>query len=271
MIVFPISKINIGLRITGKRDDGFHNIETIFYPVRLSDALEFVENEKSDKDILTVSGIDLGSDTGNNLLMKTLRKLRADHRFPYLRVHLHKAIPVGAGLGGGSSDAACLLKAVSKHYNLNILKNKLDTMALEIGSDCPFFLDGIPSFATGRGELFTHLTPFLSAHYLVLLNPGVGINTAEAYQNCKPRIPDESLERLCLLPVKDWKNRIVNDFEEYAFKIHPIIAEIKTELYNSGAVFSLMSGSGSSVYGIFSDKPSLPEELRKFIIWEGIL
>jgi 4-diphosphocytidyl-2-C-methyl-D-erythritol kinase len=271
MIVFPISKINIGLRITEKREDGFHNIETVFYPVRLSDALEFVVNENSDKDILTVSGIDIGGDTENNLLMKTLSKLRTDHTFPYLRVHLHKAIPIGAGLGGGSSDAACLLKAVSKHFDLNISKNDLDSMALEIGSDCPFFLDGIPSFATGRGELFIHLTPFLSAYYLVLLNPGVGINTAEAFKNCKPQIPDESLDSLYLLPVKDWENRILNDFEEYAFKIHPIIGEIKTELYNSGAVFSLMSGSGSSVYGLFSNKPTLPEKLRKLVIWEGVM
>jgi 4-diphosphocytidyl-2-C-methyl-D-erythritol kinase len=144
-------------------------------------------------------------------------------------------------------------------------------MALEIGSDCPFFIDGVPSFATGRGELFTHLTPFLSGYYMVLLNPGVGINTAEAYRNCKPELSDQSLESLCLLPVNEWKNHIVNDFEDYAFKIHPIIGEIKTELYDSGAAFSLMSGSGSSVYGIFSNKPALSERLSKLVIWEGIL
>lgn len=271
MIVFPISKINIGLRITGKRDDGFHNIETIFYPVRLSDALEFVVNENSDKDILNVSGINIGSDTENNLIMKTLRKLRIHKSFPYLKVHLHKAIPIGAGLGGGSSDAACLLKAVNKHFELNILNSELQSMALEIGSDCPFFLDGVPSLARGRGELLTHLSSVLTGYYLVLLNPGVGINTAEAYKNCSPAVPDKSLDALYLLPVNQWKNHITNDFEDFAFKKHPVIDEFKQALYDTGAIFSLMSGSGSSVYGIFSDKPALPENLRKFVIWEGMI
>lgn len=271
MIVFPVSKINIGLRITGKRDDGFHNIETIFYPVRLSDALEFVVNENSEKDILTLSGINVGGDTDNNLIIKTIRKLRIRHSFPNLKIHLHKAIPIGAGLGGGSSDAACLLKAVNKHFELKISDSELSLIALEIGSDCPFFIDGSPSLARGRGELLSHLNPVLSGYYLVLLNPGVGINTAEAYKNCKPEVPEMSLDSLWLLPVNEWKNSIINDFEAFAFKKHQIIGDIKTELYKSGALFSLMSGSGSSVYGVFSDKPTLPEKLRKFVIWEGIM
>jgi 4-diphosphocytidyl-2-C-methyl-D-erythritol kinase len=272
MIVFPISKINIGLRITSKRDDGFHNIETIFYPVRLSDALEFVENRESKSgDILTLSGIRVESDPNSNLIMKALARLRNSHDFPFLRVHLHKAIPIGAGLGGGSSDAACLLKAVNRHFSLNIDIASLSAIALELGSDCPFFIDGIPSYATGRGELLTHLTPLVEGFYLVLLNPGVGINTAEAYKNCRPAKPDQNLDSLYLLPVNEWKDFIKNDFEDYAFKIHPIIGEIKTELYNSGAIFSLMSGSGSSVYGIFSKKPQLVESLRKYVIWEGVM
>lgn len=271
MIVFPVSKLNIGLRITGKRDDGFHNIETIFYPVGLSDALEFVVQEHTTKDTITISGIKIGNDTDNNLIIKTLKRLRSRFRFPFLKVHLHKAIPVGAGLGGGSSDAACMLKAVNKHFELNISNNELKAIALELGSDCPFFIDGSPSFATGRGEVITHLKPMLSGFYLVLINPGIGINTAEAYKNCQPAVPEESLSSLYLTPVAEWKNRIVNDFEEYAFRIHPFISEIKTELYNSGALFSLMSGSGSSVYGLFSKKPVLPEKLRKFVIWEGLL
>lgn len=269
MIVFPISKINIGLRITGKRDDCFHNIETVFYPIRLSDALEFIVNTGSNKDTLTVSGISVAGDPGNNLIMKAITKLRKSYDFPFLKVHLHKAIPIGAGLGGGSSDAACMLKAVNKHYSLNIDRSELNTLALELGSDCPFFIDGKPSFATGRGELITHLAPVQEGLYLVLLNPGVGINTAEAYRNCRPSMPDQNLDSLYLHPVYEWKNCIVNDFEDYAFKIHPVIGEIKTELYNSGAIFSLMSGSGSSVYGIFSKKPQLPESLRKYVIWEG--
>ncbi len=271
MIVFPISKINIGLRITEKRDDGFHNIETIFYPVRLSDALEFVIDEYASNDTLKVSGIKIVSDTENNLIMKALFKIRSGFSFPFLRLHLHKAIPIGAGLGGGSSDAACLLKAVNKHFELNISNNELKTMALELGSDCPFFIDGLPSFATGRGEVITHPEPLLNGFYLVLINPGIGISTTEAYKNCRPDIPAESLASLYLMPVADWKNLIVNDFEEYVFSKHPVIGEIKTELYSSGAIFSLMSGSGSSVYGLFAKKPILPENLRRLVIWEGLL
>lgn len=272
MIVFPISKINIGLRITAKRDDGFHNIETIFYPIRLSDALEFVENRESKTaDSLTLSGIHVESDPNNNLIMKALAKLRNNHDFPFLKVHLHKAIPTGAGLGGGSSDAACLLKAVNKHFSLNIDINVLRAMALELGSDCPFFIDSIPSYATGRGELLTHLSPLPSGLYLVLLNPGVGINTAEAYKNCRPEIPDLNLNSIYTLPVNEWKNRIVNDFEDFAFRKHPVIGDIKAGLYDAGAMFSLMSGSGSSVYGIFPKKPVLTEDLRKYVIWEGVM
>jgi 4-diphosphocytidyl-2-C-methyl-D-erythritol kinase len=219
--------------------------------------------------MLSVSGINITGDPGNNLIMKALTKLRKTHNFPFLKVHLHKAIPIGAGLGGGSSDAACLLKGVNKHFSLNIALNELGDIALELGSDCPFFIDGTPSFAKGRGELITHLTSLQKGLYLVLLNPGVAINTADAYKNCRPAPADQNLDSLYLLPVKEWKDRIVNDFEDYAFKIHPVIGNLKSELYNSGAIFSLMSGSGSSVYGIFSKKPQLPESLLKYVIWEG--
>jgi 4-diphosphocytidyl-2-C-methyl-D-erythritol kinase len=270
MIVFPIAKINIGLRITGKRQDGFHNIETIFYPIRLSDALEFVVSDQfTNKDILKVTGIDPGSKPVDNLVMKSIIRLREKKPFPFLQIHLHKAIPVGAGLGGGSSDAACLLNAINKHFDLKFDKNDLRSIALEIGSDCPFFVDGIPSFASGRGEILTAVNKSLSGLYLVLADPGSGINTAEAYRNCKPEKPSVSLHDLFKLPLSDWKKFILNDFEAFAFKKHPLIGELKDELYNSGALFSLMSGSGSSVYGIFSEKPGLSTKLKEYVIWEG--
>jgi 4-diphosphocytidyl-2-C-methyl-D-erythritol kinase len=270
MIVFPNAKINIGLRITGKRPDGFHNIETLFYPVGLSDALEFVisDNQLSN-DILVTTGIDTGSSTADNLVIKTILRLRENKSFPFLKIHLHKAIPVGAGLGGGSSDAACLLKVVNKHFDLEINNHELKAISLYLGSDCPFFIDGVPSLASGRGEVLTHVKPLLAGYYLVLINPGVGIGTLEAYRNCSPGIPLTSLEQLIEYPVIEWKAHILNDFEDFAFKKHPIIGDIKEELYSSGAIFSLMSGSGSSVYGIFSEKPELPEKLRKIVIWEG--
>lgn len=272
MIVFPVAKINIGLRITSKRSDGYHNIDTIFYPVRLSDALEFVvSDEKAGKDTLEFSGIDTGCRSDDNLVIKAITKLRENYNIPFLRVHLHKEIPIGAGLGGGSADAACLLKSVSKHFKLNIDNQELKKIALSLGSDCPFFIDGIPSYARGRGEILKTVNRSLSGFYLVLINPGVKISTSEAYMNCHPMEPVSGLDELYMLPVSEWKEYIFNDFEEFAFRKYPVLAGIKARLYSADAIFSLMSGSGSSVYGIFSKKPELPEALKNFVIWEGIM
>jgi 4-diphosphocytidyl-2-C-methyl-D-erythritol kinase len=272
MIVFPNCKINIGLRITGKRPDGYHNIETVFYPIGLSDALEFViSDQRVGRDILDVTGINTGSEPENNLVMKAIVRLRERHNFPFLRIHLHKAIPIGAGLGGGSSDAACVLKVVTKYFSLGITDSEIKSLALELGSDCPFFIDCTPSLAGGRGEILTPVQPELPGYYLVLINPGVGINTAEAYRNCKAEPPASCLKQLIELPVTEWKGLILNDFEDFAFSSYPVIGQIKEGLYKSNAVFSLMSGSGSSVYGIFREKPELAQDLRKFIIWEGVI
>ena len=272
MIVFPNAKINIGLRITGKRPDGFHNIETLFYPVGLCDALEFVVSDKqTGKDIFVSTGIDTASKPHDNLVIKTILRLREKKTFPFLKIHLLKAIPVGAGLGGGSSDAACMLKVVNKHFVMGIDNRELQAISLYLGSDCPFFIDCVPSLASGRGEVLTPVKPLLAGYYLVLINPGVGISTAEAYQNCSPGIPLTSLKHLLERPVIEWNGNILNDFEDFAFKKHSIIRDIKEALYRSGAVFSLMSGSGSSVYGIFSEKPELPEKLKDYLIWEGVM
>jgi 4-diphosphocytidyl-2-C-methyl-D-erythritol kinase len=272
MIVFPKAKINIGLRISRKRPDGYHDIETLFYPVGLSDALEFVvPAEPLLNDSLTVSGINIGSRQEDNLVVKSLRKLREKYSFPFLKIHLHKIIPAGAGLGGGSSDAAFLLKAINRRFELHIAEESLKAAALELGSDCPFFIDCFPAFASGRGEILKPASEVLTGFYILLLNPGIGINTSEAYENCRPAHPSTSLLNLANQPVAEWKELIINDFEDFAFKKHPLIGEIKSELYNSGALFSLMSGSGSTVYGIFSEKPKLPGELKDFVIWEGVL
>ncbi len=272
MIVFPKAKINLGLRITRRRTDGFHDIETIFYPIGLTDALEFAVSDTSDnKDHITVTGINPGGSTEDNLVIKAAARLREIRSLPFLKIHLHKVIPVGAGLGGGSSDGACFLKAVNRHFNLEIDEKIIKKTALELGSDCPFFIDAVPSFATGRGEEMKPVARVLKGYYFVLLNPGVGINTREAYQNCKPQIPDTSLTDLITLPVENWKSLILNDFEDFAFSKEPVIKDIKLGLYESGAIFSLMSGSGSSVYGIFTEKPRIPDHLIKYLIWEGVL
>jgi 4-diphosphocytidyl-2-C-methyl-D-erythritol kinase len=272
MVVFPKAKINLGLRITGKRHDGYHDLETIFYPVSLCDALEFVVSQDASKnDILTVTGIDTGGDPRDNLVSKTVRRLRVKYKFPILRIHLHKVIPFGAGLGGGSSDSASLLKSVNRCFRLGISEKELKSISLEMGSDCPFFIDGIPAYATGRGEVLSPVNVVLKGYYLVLLNPGIVVNTREAYQNCSPGKTSTILRDNITRPVTEWKDLIINDFEDVVFTKHPEIGGLKNDLYRSGALFSLMSGSGSSVYGIFRGKPELPDHLRGSIIYEGIM
>lgn len=271
MISFPKAKINLGLRITDKRDDGYHNIETLFYPVSLCDALEFVASpDGPDRDKLTVTGIPVGISSAENIVMKAVIKVREKFSIPNLKIHLHKAIPHGSGLGGGSSDAACMLKSLNRYFDLSMGEKDLKSMALDIGSDCPFFLDSDPAFARGRGEILEPISPILSGFYLILLNPGVGINTGEAYSNCKPEISSSSLLNLASEEITEWKHLIFNDFEDYAFKKHPLIGKLKEGLYKVGALFSLMSGSGSAVYGIFTKKPlRLPGFLKDKVIWEG--
>jgi 4-diphosphocytidyl-2-C-methyl-D-erythritol kinase len=272
MIVFPKAKINIGLRIIRKRPDGYHDIETIFYPVGLCDALEFVvSHDPSDSDFLTVTGFNTGSNPEDNLVIKALKNLREKHSFPFLKIHLHKVIPIGSGLGGGSSDTGFLLKAINRYFELLIDAERLKANALELGSDCPFFIDCIPAFASGRGEILKPIRQVLNGYYLLLLNPGIGINTRESYQCCCPAYPSTSLFQLVGQPVAEWKELIINDFEDFAFKKHPVISELIKGLYSSGALFSSMSGSGSTVYGIFSQKPEVPGELKDYVIWEGAM
>lgn len=269
MIVFPDAKINIGLRITERRGDGYHNIETIFYPVKLHDALEFVP-AGTNEDSLTETGLVTGAAGSDNLVIKAAIKLREIKSFPFLKIHLHKGIPSGAGLGGGSSDAACLLKAVNRNFSLGISDIVLKDLSLQLGSDCPFFIDNTPSHATGRGEILRHAGSFLEGYYLVLLNPGVHISTREAYSSCKPGKHTDYLLELVKRPVHEWRNSIRNDFEEFAIGKYPVIGELKTTLYGCGALFSLMSGSGSSVFGIFGTMPRVPVELSKYVIYKGM-
>jgi 4-diphosphocytidyl-2-C-methyl-D-erythritol kinase len=272
MLVFPKAKINIGLRITGKRIDGYHNIETIFYPVNLCDALEIVINEKgSDKDILTLTGYTLPDSLEDNLILMAVGKLRKNFPIPFLKIHLHKNIPVGAGLGGGSSDAACMLRIMNRIFGFSLSNDELKIIAAGLGSDCPFFIDCQPAFASGKGEILTPVRSVLSGFYVVLLNPGILISTKEAYDDCLPAVPDTSLVELINEPVSEWKEHIVNDFENTIFRKHPPIKMIKKALYDSGAVYSSMSGSGSTVYGIYAGKPVIPGKLKKYVIYNGEL
>jgi 4-diphosphocytidyl-2-C-methyl-D-erythritol kinase len=271
MVFFPKAKINIGLRITGKRQDGYHDIETVFYPVNLYDVLEFVVSSELPDDVLSVSGIITGGLNKDNLVMKGVSLMREKYSFPPLRIHLHKTIPIGAGLGGGSSDAAGVITGINKYFRLNIDDHELEALALHLGSDCPFFIKNVPSLARGRGEILKQMDCFLSGYNIVIINPGINISTREAYLNCRPVYPATDLSELVLSPVSEWKSLIFNDFENHIFGKYPQIGEIKASLYESGASYSSMSGSGSSVYGLFGSVPVIPERLKDFVVYNGTL
>ena len=274
MILFPTAKINIGLHIMNKRPDGFHNIETVFYPVPFCDALEFIKSDnQTTSDSLVVTGIESVGKPEDNLIIRAVKKLREKKDFPILKIHLHKVIPLGAGLGGGSSNAAFILKGINNFYELGMNSEELKEIALEIGSDCPFFIDEVPAYASGRGEILKSLkSEPLNKHYIVLANPGKAINTKTAYINCRLYPAQVSLNSILdNIPVEYWKNIIKNDFDEYAFSEEPLIENFIAEMYLSGAIFSLMSGSGSTVYGIFKNRPQLSEPLKKYLIWQGVI
>lgn len=270
MVIFPRAKINLGLRIIEKRDDGYHNIETVFYPVGLSDALEIVVAPGgTGRDLLEVTGLPAGGKPEDNLVIRAVRLMRDEHPIPFLRIHLHKMIPPGAGLGGGSSDAASAIKALNRSFRLGLSNEIMKEYALRLGSDLPFFIDCQPSHATGRGEILSPATDYLHGCYIILANPGIHVSTAEAYKNCVPSNVRGSLDIIERLPLSEWKYHIFNDFEDYVFRTHPEIGEIKNIMYDSGAVFSLMSGSGSTVYGIFSREIPVPSALRPLVIFSG--
>jgi 4-diphosphocytidyl-2-C-methyl-D-erythritol kinase len=264
MIVFPNAKINIGLNVVSKREDGYHNLETIFFPLKLADALEFVETDETK---ITTSGIQIGGAPEQNLILKAFHLLQADFNIPPLHFHLHKVIPFGAGLGGGSSDAAFTLVMLNDYFNLGLSPQKLEFYASQIGADCPFFILNKPTFATGIGNKFHNIELDLSDYEIVILKPNISVSTPEAYKNVIPRNPKFRLTEIIKTPVDQWKNLIVNDFEKSVFQKYPQIAELKQLLYDFGAGYASMSGSGSAVFGIFHH---LPANLDKKIP-EGVL
>jgi 4-diphosphocytidyl-2-C-methyl-D-erythritol kinase len=271
MIVFPKSKINLGLRITGKREDGYHDIETIFFPIDLCDALEIVLNPAGKEDIFTLTGSYSAGLRDDNLVLKAIHKMKSLINFPPVMVHLHKAIPTGAGLGGGSSDAACTIRLLNRIFDLGMSVEDMKGIALTLGSDCPFFIDCIASYATGRGEILEPLAVELKGKYIVLVNKGISVSTREAYEGCIPVIPAEKLTSVIMQPVIEWRSSLINDFEKTVFLKYPEIASLKKGLYDSGALYSSMSGSGSTVFGIYDKRPELPADLREYVIYEGEL
>lgn len=270
MLTFPNAKINLGLNIVDKRLDGFHNIETVFYPINIKDALEFVVSDSS-KTEMTMSNIKVDGDINSNLVMKAYMLLKKDFELPNLSIHLQKNIPFGAGLGGGSSDAAFMLVMLNDFFQLGLTERILEDYAVQLGSDCPFFIKNRPVFASGRGELFDEVTVNLKGKYLVLVKPDIHVSTKDAYANCIPQKPSKCVKDIVSRPLEEWKELLNNDFEKSVFGQHSAIAEIKDKLYQNGAVYASMSGSGASVFGIFNEEPLLENKFLGFYFWKGML
>lgn len=245
--------------MVSKRADGYHNLETVFYPVKLADALELVEASETS---LTVSGLKIEGSAENNLVLKAYRLLEQDYRLPPVKFHLHKVVPFGAGLGGGSSDAAFALKMLNRFFGLNLSDFKLENYAGRLGADCPFFVQNKPRFAHGIGDRFEPISIDLQEYQIVIVKPEFAVSTPEAYRYVMPARPAFNLKEIGTLPVEEWKNVVKNDFEKSVFSQYPGIEKLKKQLYELGAVYASMSGSGSAVYGIFRH---LPADLDRFL------
>jgi 4-diphosphocytidyl-2-C-methyl-D-erythritol kinase len=259
MLVFPNCKINLGLNVIEKREDGFHNIETVFYPVNWREGLEIIE-ESGGKDFdLKTSGIPIKTvEKQGNILYKAWQLVKKDYPIPPVKIYLHKIIPMGAGLGGGSADAAFFLKAINQKFELGIAKQDLLKMAASLGSDCSFFIENRPVFACQKGDVFENIEVDLSKFYILVVYPGVHSNTKEAYEGLVPAKPSRSIKNIITNePVEKWKGLLVNDFEKSIFKKYPETEKLKRELYEKNAIYASMSGSGSAVFGLFKKKPTI--------------
>lgn len=264
MIVFPNIKINLGLSITEKRPDGYHNLETVFYPVALEDALEIRALPEADKKItLHQYGMEITGNPEDNLVAKAYSLLDKEFHLPPVEIHLYKHIPSGAGLGGGSSDAAFMLKLLNGHFHLNLSEEQLEIYAATLGADCAFFIKNKPVYAEGIGNIFSPIELSLKGYQIMIVKPDVFVSTREAFANIHPHHPEYPVKEVIRRPVAEWKDILINDFEASVFPQHPVIGEIKQELYNQGALYASMSGSGSSVFGLFAPDAALPEINRK--------
>ncbi len=262
MITFPCAKINLGLNIVGKRDDGYHNLETVFYPIPITDALEIkYMDEKfpspSPCDLkITGNAVDCKED--DNLVVKAYNLLAADYQLPRVHAHLVKRIPSQAGLGGGSADAAYMIRLLDERFRLNIGIPEMERYAARLGADCAFFITAEPAYAEGIGN---ELMPIdgkggdLAGYYLTVVKPDIAVSTREAYASITPAKPAKCCREIVRQPIDTWRDELTNDFEKTVFAIYPELADIKQKLYDKGAVYAAMSGSGSAIFGIFRHKP----------------
>ena len=270
MITFPCAKINLGLNITARRPDGYHNLETVFYPIPLTDALEV---KLMDKDFpsatncdLKVTGDAIACNEQDNLVVKAYNLLAADYQLPRVHAHLFKRIPSQAGLGGGSSDGAYMIRLLDERFRMNIGNAEMERYAAKLGADCPFFMSSEPFFATGTE---TTVEPAggpkdnLEGYHFAIVKPDIAISTREAYSHIVPRQPEKNCRDIALQPIDTWRNELKNDFEAPLFKLYPLLADIKQRLYDAGAVYAQMSGSGSALYGIFRYEPTHIHDIFK--------
>jgi 4-diphosphocytidyl-2-C-methyl-D-erythritol kinase len=263
MISFPHAKINLGLQVIEKRHDGFHNINTCFYPIGWSDVLEIVESESMS---FESTGLPIPGDPEQNLCLKAYSLLASTHQIPPVKIHLHKVIPMGAGLGGGSSDGAFTLKLLNDLFELGLTSEELETLAGQLGSDCAFFIKGQPVLASGRGNEFEVIDFKPPGKYLLVVYPPLSVSTARAYQGISPKPPTHALPQVLAAP-DQWSDRLVNDFEVPVFEMHPEIESLKTLMVTMGAIYSAMSGSGSAVFGFFDTVPDTQQIPENFRYW----
>lgn len=276
MICYPNAKINLGLHVINKRDDGFHNIETLFYPIGFSDILECVENKvyaNHERCTFLSHGLPISGNTDNNLVVKAYQSLANDYDLPPVLVHLHKTIPMGAGLGGGSSDAAFMLALLNEEFKLGLGNDVLKKHAAKLGSDCAFFIDNKPAYVFGKGHELEPIELDLKGYYLVMINDGSHSNTALAYKHAVRREKlslHHNLKHIIQQPIETWQENLVNDFEVSVFKALPQLQLIKTWLYDQGAIYAAMSGSGATMFGLFKQQPKLKGKWIKNVVFEQV-
>jgi 4-diphosphocytidyl-2-C-methyl-D-erythritol kinase len=270
MILFPCCKINLGLHVINKREDGFHNLETIFYPVQWCDMLEIVRDNESVKGQVkfTSDGLIIEGNIENNLVVKAYNLLHQKYDLVAVKVFLYKKIPMGAGLGGGSSNAAFALILLNELFSLRLTTFELEKYATQLGSDCAYFIKRGAQFAKGRGEILEPISLNLKNYFLCLIKPDIHVSTIQAFSSVKKRGESSaSLKDLIQLPMNEWKNVIQNDFEESVFKNYPELADIKNKLYDMGAEYAAMSGSGSTLLGLFKALPDLSEVKKNYTVF----
>lgn len=269
MIIFPNSKINIGLDILKKREDGFHEISSCFYPIQWTDILEIIPETTSTA--FQSSGIPIPSDGKDNICLRAYQLLSKYFRLPPIGIHLHKIVPIGAGLGGGSADAAFMLHLMNIRFNLELSTEDLEDFARKLGSDCAFFIQNKPLYCFEKGDRFESIPLSLKGKSILLVYPALHISTQEAYSRVKPQAPEMELKESIKKPIEEWKYLIKNDFEFSLFPIYPQLKEIKEQLYQAGALYASMTGSGSCLYGIFEKEIPTIGFNQQYQMWKGIL